>query len=149
MEIEVRKGTIDDVVEVDAQIPEFDGRNTKEKLEQRLSDIPHLILIATHNGQPVAYKMGYELSNLEFYSWLGGVVPTARKKGIATQLRLAQESWAHEKGYKAISVKSMNRYPAMLQLLISSGYHISGYDEEGSTDESKIRFIKHIIDEGA
>ncbi|MDD9155663.1 GNAT family N-acetyltransferase [Aliivibrio sp. S4TY2] len=149
MNIEVREGTIEDVLTVDAQIPEFDGRNTKEKLEQRLRDIPHLILIATHNGQPVAYKMGYELSNLEFYSWLGGVVPTARKKGIATQLRLAQESWAHEKGYKAISVKSMNRYPAMLQLLISSGYHISGYDEEGSTDKSKIRFIKHIIDEGA
>ncbi|RYU68733.1 N-acetyltransferase [Aliivibrio finisterrensis] len=149
MEIEVRKGTIDDVVEVDAQIPEFDGRNTKDKLEQRLSDIPHLILIATHNGQPVAYKMGYELSSLEFYSWLGGVVPTARKKGIATQLRLAQESWAHEKGYKAISVKSMNRYPPMLQLLISSGYHISGYEEEGSTDKSKIKFIKYIMAEGA
>ena len=148
MKIEIRQGTIDDVLEVDAQIPEFDGRNTKEKLEQRLSDIPHLILIATHNGQSVAYKMGYELSNLEFYSWLGGVVPTARKKGIATQLRLAQESWAHEEGYKAISVKSMNRYPAMLQLLISSGYHISGYDEEGSTDKSKIKFIKYIMAEG-
>lgn len=137
MKIEIRQGTIEDVLEVDAQIPEFDGRNTKEKLEQRLSDITHLILIATHNEQPVAYKMGYELSHFEFYSWLGGVIPTARKNGIATQLRLAQESWAHNQGYTAISVKSMNRYPAMLQLLISSGYH-----DNGTTDKSKIIFIK-------
>ncbi|MDD9177605.1 MULTISPECIES: hypothetical protein [Aliivibrio] len=42
----------------------------------------------------------------------------------------------------------MNRYPAMLHLLISSGYHISGYEEEGSTDKSKIKFIKYIMAEG-
>lgn len=145
MKIEIRQGTVEDVVMVDAQIPEFDGRNTKEKLEQRLSDIPHLILIATHNDQPMAYKMGYELTSDEFYSWLGGVIPKARKNGIATQLRLAQESWAHNQGYTAISVKSMNRYPAMLQLLISSGYHVSGYEDKGSTDKSKIMFIKKMI----
>lgn len=144
MKIEIRQGTIEDVIEVDTQIPEFDGRNTKEKLEQRLGDIPHLILIATHNDQPVAYKMGYELSQFEFYSWLGGVIPTARKNGIATQLRLAQERWVREHGYQTISVKSMNRYPAMLQLLISSGYHVSGYEDQGSTDNSKIRFIKRM-----
>lgn len=144
MKIEIRQGTIEDVIEVDTQIPEFDGRNTKEKLELRLSDIPHLILIATHNDQPVAYKMGYELSHFEFYSWLGGVIPTARKNGIATQLRLVQERWVREHGYQTISVKSMNRYPAMLQLLISSGYHVSGYEDQGSTDNSKIRFIKRM-----
>lgn len=145
MKIEIRQGTIEDVLEVDAQIPEFDGRNTKEKLEQRLSGKSHLILIAIHNGQLVAYKVGYELTNDEFYSWLGGVIPTARKNGIATQLRLAQERWAGEHSYQAISVKSMNRYPAMLQLLISSGYHVSGYEDQGSTDNSKIMFIKRMI----
>lgn len=146
MKAEIRQGTVEDVVIVDTQIPEFDGRNTKEKLLQRLNNKNHLILIAFHDELPVAYKMGYELTGDEFYSWLGGVIPSARKNGIATLLRQAQELWVKEKGYQVISVKSMNRYPAMLQLLISSGYHISGYEDQGSTNNSKIVFIKRIID---
>ncbi|EHN69799.1 acetyltransferase [Aliivibrio fischeri SR5] len=144
MKIEIHQGTVADVLIVDQQIPEFDNRNTHEKLTQRLSDKKHLILVAVSEGIPVAYKMGYQLSDSEFYSWLGGVVPSARKRGIATQLRVIQEEWAKKQGYEAISVKSMNRYPAMLQLLISSGYHISGYEDEGSSDNSKIKFLKKL-----
>ncbi|MUK25805.1 GNAT family N-acetyltransferase [Aliivibrio fischeri] len=144
MKIEIHQGTVADVLIVDQQIPEFDNRNTHEKLTQRLSDKKHLILVAVSEGIPVAYKMGYQLSDFEFYSWLGGVVPSARKQGIATQLRVTQEEWAKKHGYEAISVKSMNRYPAMLQLLISSGYHISGYEDEGSSDNSKIKFLKKL-----
>ena len=146
MNIHIRQGTIEDVVRVDGQIPEFDNRNTKEKVALRLDGLTHLILIAFENDLPVAYKMGYQLSATEFYSWLGGVIPRARKKGIATQLRLLQEQWVKEKGYQSISVKSMNRYPAMLQLLISSGYHISGYEDEGTPDSSKIKFQKNMIE---
>ncbi|PQJ89277.1 GNAT family N-acetyltransferase [Aliivibrio sifiae] len=144
MKMEIRQGTIKDVVCVDCQIPEFDNRNTKEKLALRLNGLDHLILIAFENGLPVAYKMGYQLSGTEFYSWLGGVIPNARKKGIATQLRVIQEEWVKEKGYQTIYVKSMNRYPAMLQLLISSGYHISGYEDEGNSENSKIKFQKNM-----
>ncbi|GLR74536.1 GNAT family N-acetyltransferase [Aliivibrio sifiae] len=146
MKVEIRQGTIDDVIYVDHQIPEFDARNTKEKLSSKLNGLEHLILIAFENEQPVAYKLGYQRSVTEFYSWLGGVIPNTRKKGIATQLRLTQEQWAKEKGYQSISVKSMNRYPAMLQLLISSGYAISGYEDTGSVESSKIKFQKSMID---
>ena len=144
MKFDFHVGTIDEILAVDAQIPEFDGRTTKDKLAARLADKPGLILIACHDGQPMAYKVGYEISKDEFYSWLGGVAPEYRKQGIATELRKQQESWAIEHGYSAISVKSMNKYPAMLQLLISSGYQISGYEDNGSADTSKIRFIKQL-----
>jgi len=137
-------GTISEVLTVDAQIPEFDGRTTETKLTNKLADKAHLILIARHDDKPVAYKIGYEICHSEFYSWLGGVAPKYRKQGVATELRKRQESWAIGKGYRTISVKSMNQYPAMLQLLISSGYQISGYEDNGSTSNSKIMFIKGL-----
>ncbi len=138
--ISIRLGTLEDVLKVDGQIPEFDGRTTLQKLTSRIADKPHLILIACVETLPIGYKIGYQLNNDEFYSWLGGVSPKYRKQGIATALRHAQEKWAKQHGYKSISVKSMNRYPAMLQLLISSGYQISGYIDNGDVHSSKIQF---------
>ncbi|MEO3682437.1 GNAT family N-acetyltransferase [Shewanella vesiculosa] len=144
MKFDFRLGTVDEVLEVDAQIPEFDGRTTASKLMAKLTGKAHLILIASHNMKPIAYKIGYEISNTEFYSWLGGVDPNYRKQGVATKLREQQELWALNHGYSAISVKSMNQYQAMLQLLISSGYQISGYEDNGCTASSKVKFIKQL-----
>lgn len=144
MKFDFHLGTIDEVLEVDAQIPEFDGRTTANKLTTKLAGKAHLILIATVDNKPVAYKVGYALSDCEFYSWLGGVTINYRKLGIATELRKQQERWAIDNGFNAISVKSMNQYPAMLQLLISSGYQISGYQDNGSVNHSKVLFIKQL-----
>jgi len=144
MQVIVEVGTVDDVLIVDAQIPEFDGRTSREKIESRLGERASLILIAKAGGKPIAYKMGYALSTSVFYSWLGGVIPDYRKQGIATQLREQQESWALDAGYLEISVKSMNRYPAMLQLLIASGYQISAYQDNGSSALAKICFTKRF-----
>lgn len=145
MEIDISIGCIDDVLSVDKEIPEFASHSSKKKMEERLANKKHLILIARVNGYPVAYKIGYEEAPQEFYSWLGGVIPQYRKQGIATKLRNHQESWAKDNGYHSIGVKSMNRYAAMLQLLISSGYKIIGYEDNGDADNSKIRFKKWLV----
>lgn len=150
MNITIKTGSIEDVLAVDSQIPEFDGYATKQTLSEKLTGKNALILIATYNSKdknPIAYKLGYGLNENEFYSWLGGVVPAYRKQGIATQLRLAQERWVKDNGYKLIRVKSMNRFPNMLQLLISSGYKISGYEDNGDEDNSKVRFVKYLTKE--
>ncbi|CAM3788823.1 GNAT family N-acetyltransferase [Parendozoicomonas haliclonae] len=144
MTLLIKAGTLDDVLQIDALIPEFDSRNTRSKLEARLEGKDSLALIATVDGQLAGYKLGYALSDTTFYSWLGGVAPAFRKHGIATQLRLHQEDWAKESGYTAIEVKSMNRFPAMLQLLISSGYQIVGYEEGAQLGDGKISFRKSI-----
>lgn len=138
----IEQGTIDDILFINQQIPEFDGRTTKDKLESRLADKPHLILIAKLKGELVGYKVGYQLSSDKFYSWLGGVIPDYRNQGIATALRQYQEQWVQESGYNAIAVKSMNRYPNMLHLLISSGYQIIGYETGNNEAEGKIVFHK-------
>jgi len=145
MLVTVEHGTIDDVLCVDAQIPEFDGRTTQQIIVERLIDTPSLILIAKVDAKPIGYKIGYALSKTVFYSWLGGVIPAYRKQGVATKLREQQESWALNAGYLELSVKSMNRYPAMLQLLIASGYQISAYQDNGSSAMAKICFTKNLV----
>lgn len=145
MKIEI--GSLDDVLQVDAGIPEFDGRTTRALLEERLAGKSTLILIARAEGRAVAYKLGYAISEREFYSWLGGVLPEYRRKGIASELRQVQEAWAREQGYHCVKVKSMNRHPAMLQLLIVSGYHIVGYEENAlvpECGEGKILFQRML-----
>ena len=138
------QGTVEDVVAVGRQIPEFAQHPSKREIETRLNGREFLVLAAKSNGEAVAYKIGYAISNTEFYSWLGGVIPKFRGEGLATELRQRQENWAFEKGYSTISVKSMNRFSAMLHLLIKSGYQVRGYEDNGSIESSKICFVKDL-----
>lgn len=144
MEYKFELGTIADVLAVLAQVPEFGAEMSADTIKNRLADKQYLILIARCHNAPIGFKLGYQLTDDQFYSWLGGVAPEHRKMKVASQLRLLQESWAIENGYNAISVKSMNQFPAMLQMLIASGYQICGYENNGSISNSKIQFIKHL-----
>ncbi|MBQ4829993.1 GNAT family N-acetyltransferase [Alteromonas sp. CI.11.F.A3] len=141
----IRTGTLGELMQVNLKIPEFDREVTQDKFKARLDGKDYLILVACSSSEPIAYKVGYAVSPTEFYSWMGGVAPDYRKKGVATKLRKAQELWAANNHYCSISVKSMNRYPDMLQLLISSGYKICGYEDQGSENNSKIRFVKSLV----
>ncbi len=138
------QGSIDDVIAVGRQIPEFTQPQPKGKIESRLSGKDFLILQAKSNNELAGYKIGYAISNTEFYSWIGGVIPKFRGLGLATELRQKQEAWALEKGYATLRVKSMNRFPAMLHLLIKSGYQICGYEDKGSVETGKICFVKDL-----
>ncbi len=148
MDLIIEMGTIDDVLLVDASTPEFEQQHTQQSITARLNAKTSLILVAKIKGLVVAYKIGYALSENVFYSWLGAVVPAYRQQGIATQLRVYQEQWAVNSGYSCINVKSMNRYPGMLQLLINSGYQIHGYqanEDDKYGENGKILFIKKLI----
>lgn len=146
MTIKIETATISDILTIDAQIPEFDGRNTPDKVEARLHGKKALILAASEGGQLVGFKVGYELSKSIFYSWIGGVIPQMRKQSIADQLRIYQENWAYQQGYRFIQVKSMNRYPAMLQFLISRGYQVVGYENSDTLTEDKVVFQKALCE---
>ncbi len=144
MQLTFSKGTIADALAVYSLTPEFDRTMTEEAFQEKLSGKPYLILIAKDNDQRVGFKVGYENSQHEFYSWLGSVLPTHRGQGVAGRLRTMQEQWATAQGYSSIRVKSCNRYPTMLHLLINSGYQIAGYEDLGDISQSKIHFIKTL-----
>jgi len=144
MTVSVTRGTTNDILTINALIPEFDYAISEDKLQSRLKDRKSLLLIASVNEKLVGYKLGYALNEHQFYSWLGGVIPAYRKQSIARKLLNAQEAWAIEHSYKQVLVKSMNCFPAMLTMLINNGYQITGYENNGDALNSKIKFTKAI-----
>jgi ribosomal protein S18 acetylase RimI-like enzyme len=88
--------------------------------------------------QPVGFKIGYERTQHEFYSWLGGVRPEYRGLGIAEDLMAAQHKWCREQGYSRIGTKTQNRFQAMLILNIKNGFKIIGTEP---TDKDGIKIL--------
>ncbi|MBS4193571.1 GNAT family N-acetyltransferase [Lederbergia citri] len=83
-----------------------------------------LIVVAIKDSRVVAYKMGYELSNEKFYSWLGGVDQNYRNLGIATKLMEKQHEYLRKHGYKIVQTKTKNRWRQMLILNLKNGFNI-------------------------
>ncbi|WP_462172944.1 GNAT family N-acetyltransferase [Pseudoalteromonas xiamenensis] len=141
-EFEIKSSTLEHVLEVEAQIPEFGAPKKANDLEKRLANAKMLPLVAYHRGKPIAYKLGYALNEDTFYSWLGAVIPAYRGRGIARALLLRQEAWCEAEGFSAIEVKTMNQFKTMLQMLISHDYHIVSVKENADPRLVKIRCRK-------
>lgn len=125
------------------KMPEFSEIINLDEMTERAGK-NFLSLAYIFKGEKIAFKLGYAESNEQFYSWLGGVLPGYRKSGIAGELIAAQECWAIEQGFKLIRVRSMNRFPSMMRLLISSGYHIESVILGESFETNKIQFFKFL-----
>ncbi|WP_189637802.1 GNAT family N-acetyltransferase [Thalassotalea sp. HSM 43] len=127
-----------------SNIPELaaEPKIDAEYLRNRIGNESFLALAAYVDEQPVAVKVGYQLNQNVFYSWLGGVDPEYRKLGLAQSLLSYQETWVEQQGYKQLRVKSMNIYPMMMQFLLKNGYKISGYQGNSGLDDAKIMFHK-------
>ncbi len=142
----IQKGSIEDIQKISLQIPEFEIPYSDEKFKKRLSENKSLILIATHKGQHVGFKAGYERDNY-FYSWIGGVLPKFRKKGIAKKLALYQEEWAKKEGFNYIVFKTRNRFKSMLLFGLTNGFNIIGF--EPKDEELNYRIIlKKVLTTG-
>lgn len=113
------------LVELSQQIPELNRPLTHEILAERLDGKTSLILLAFVEGELAGFKLGYEQEETIFYSWLGGVALDFRRLGLAQSLLEYQETWARRQGYNHIQVKTMNRFPGMLNLLINNRYMIT------------------------
>lgn len=68
MAITITTGTIDDVTAVSEYIPELLTAIDSDTLRNRLENKKALILVAHKEDTLVGFKIGYELSNTQFYS---------------------------------------------------------------------------------
>lgn len=144
MNFVIREGSIQDAIEVEHQIPEFEIKRTFEEYTAQLSGRKNNILIATTGEKLIGFKVGYEATDGEFHSWLGGVLPEYRGKKIATELRKAQELWASKQGFKFISVDSYNKFSSMICMLVSNQYRITNFDKNKNPLKSKFSFEKEL-----
>ena len=84
------------------------------------------LVLARADALPVGFKIGYESGGDAFYSWLGGVHPEFRRRGIARTLLERQHAWCRSRGYAAVTTEAVNHNRAMLLLNLSRGFVIKG-----------------------
>lgn len=83
-----------------------------------------LIALCYKQNTLVGFKIGYRYNETTFYSWVGGVLPEHRKKGIAKTLAKLQEEKVIASGYSKLRTKSMNRFKPMMILNLKNGFDI-------------------------
>jgi predicted GNAT family acetyltransferase len=82
--------------------------------------------IAYDRGQAVGFKLGYAIDRDRFYSWHGGVLPSMRGLGIASEMMRRQHAWCKEQGLKNIETRTRNKFPEMISLNLRFGFQIVG-----------------------
>ncbi|MCO6478484.1 MAG: GNAT family N-acetyltransferase [Phaeodactylibacter sp.] len=137
MEYVVQPCDIETAASISRQIPELENPHGAAEYRQRFKDTPHLILAAYDGDQPIGFKAGYERDGY-FYSWMGGVLPEYRKKGVARALAGAQEAWAKARGYDSITFKTRNVHKAMLIFALGNGFDIIAVEERKEAAANRI-----------
>ena len=141
----IHEDKIDEAFMVSTKIPEFNDPYEISEYSKRLNSTVHLILTAYDDHNPIAFKIGYHRhSDGSFYSWMGGVLPNYRRKGIANNLADHQETWAKKKGYNSIKLQTRSKHNAMLAFAINRGFQITNRNEKTSNSNTHIWMSKPI-----
>lgn len=124
----------------------FEEPYSREKLERELTRKTNLVaIVAVHDGNPVAFKVGFELTMTLFYSWIGGVVPEARGHGIARRLMDQQHVIARDEGYECIRTETENRFKPMLILNLKCGFDVVGVRTSEDYPKTVIMLEKRLL----
>ena len=116
-----------------------------EKLQERLNqseDIRLYYIVA--NEKMVAFKIGYQWNEETFYSWIGGVNPEHRRKGLAKSLLLAMQNDLEDSNYKILRTHSRNQFPQMIALNLNNGFYITDTIASDDPLDPKIVFQKNL-----
>lgn len=98
-----------------------------ESRKWRLENMPDVACFAAYNDHKmIAFKAGYATTYNLYYSWLGGVVPEFRNKGIATQLMLKQHEWLETTRFKTVETHVEQANKSMIQINQKCGLDIIG-----------------------
>ena len=101
----------------------------------------HDLWIAQLDDRPVGFKLGYRASDGVFYSWLGGLAPEARRRGIARELMRLQHAAARAAGYRFIETRTRAGNEAMAALNRAADFEAI-WEETDSSGATAIRMRK-------
>uniref|UniRef100_UPI0040476165 GNAT family N-acetyltransferase n=1 Tax=Algoriphagus sp. TaxID=1872435 RepID=UPI0040476165 len=143
--LQLREASLAELLWVHERIFEFPGKASLSFYQDRLQHRLSLALVAVWEGELAGFKVGYQSELPEtFYSWMGGVIPEFRGKGIATALAEEQERWAKAQGFTAIFFKTRNRFPAMIQFGIKRGFKVVDLLPKGGVEDYRIVMRKEL-----
>ena len=85
----------------------------------------HLVLVR-HGAEPVAFKLGFQHDPGTFESWRGGVLPSARRQGLARRMLAVQHAWCRAAGFAVVQTQTSADNQPMLLLNLQAGFRIVG-----------------------
>lgn len=107
----------------------FDGNGPGVKW--RLTNMPAASAACVRvDGRLGGFKLGYAMSETKYYSWLGGVDPLLRRRGIAGALMEAQHDWAAAQGYALVETAADQANAAMARVNLAHGFRVAGLRAE-------------------
>lgn len=117
-------------------------------LSWRLASMPDVsVFVAARDEVPIGFKIGYAMTESKFYSWLGGVDPAHRARGVASELSGRQHRWAASRGYRLVETSTDVGNHAMTRLNLRQGFAICGTRKE--PHRMQVLFIKPLSAEAA
>jgi GNAT superfamily N-acetyltransferase len=105
-------------------IPEFDEPFPTDLVHERLKgrDV-YAFGVFDVKGGMAGFSVAYNKdSDDTLYCWVAGVLPDHRKQGLYEDLAHHREAWARMYGYKSLTLKTYNRYQAMISFLAKDGW---------------------------
>ncbi|MGM0444227.1 MAG: GNAT family N-acetyltransferase [Fibrobacterota bacterium] len=140
MDIQISAGEFGRVADFQESIPEFRGScDSRQDIIYRGTHLDGRIFsVHDEKDHIAALLFAYREKQRVWYNHITAVHPDFRGRGAASALIRRLETFAAEDGAERITVKSMNRFPRMLRLLIKEGYAIVGMEQ------TKILFSKKL-----
>ena len=140
----VREGSMDELMMLAHQIPEFENLYPREEFERRLSQERALILVAEEKDKLVGFKCGYPDTEQVYYSWMGGVLPGYRNRKFALFLLEEMESRVLKLGFKYVYFKTLNQHTAMLIFALKNGFEIVDVIRSSKDPKPRILLKKQL-----
>lgn len=144
-EIKIYDVSLEEAFQLAKQIPELNQNSKISDWHLRLKDKSGTILIAFINNIPAGLKVGYNKWNdHRYYSWIGGVLPEYRNKGVARALLYEMERRAVKNGFSVLTMKTYNKFKNMLVFALRNGFVIDKAGYEIKSGKVAIHLTKEI-----
>lgn len=112
---------------------------------QRLDRPDLLILLASVDGQPAGFKVGYGESRTTFYSAKGGVLESHRRCGLARAMLRRMMAEARRMGYARFAYDTFpNKNPGMTVLGLAEGFAVTAAGYNAAYKDYRLRFEKGL-----
>jgi len=99
--------------------------------EWRLSNMPNpSVFLARHAGNLIGFKLGYAMTQVKYYSWVGGVHPSFRRQGVAGKLMEMQHNWLAGCGFKIVETAANQENAPMANVNLKHGFSVCGLRSE-------------------
>ncbi|MHC4975410.1 MAG: GNAT family N-acetyltransferase [Planctomycetota bacterium] len=125
----------------------FRPERDDEYFERRLDGRHNVLAMGARiDNEAVGFIVGMERTPRVWFAWLVGVLPDARRMGVASQLMNAAADWAKTRGYKAIRFECTNRGRAMMHFGIAAEYDVVGMRWDNDRAENLLMFEKVLVE---